>query len=59
MKNILLIASVVVIFAGCSPQTQQQNAEKLTSNASEVKAKVQTAIDLGAQKIAAAESQAN
>lgn len=57
--NKTLFGATLIFLAACSPQTQQQNAEKLTNNASEVKAKVQTAIDLGAQKIAAAESQAN
>lgn len=56
MKIFTLFATSLIILTACSPQAQNTNTEKLTANASEVKAKVQSAIDLGAQKIAAAES---
>ena len=56
MKNFTLLVASLIMVTACSPQAQNANAEKLTVNASEVKAKVQSAIDLGATKIAAAES---
>lgn len=59
MKIFSLFFTVLLMVTACSQQTQNANAKKLTNNAREVKAKVQTAIDLGAQKIAAAESAAN
>ena len=59
MKIFTLFVISLITLTACSPQAQNANAEKLTANASDVKAKVQSAIDLGAQKIAAAESNIN
>lgn len=59
MRIFILFFANLMMLVACTQQTQTTNAEKLTANASEVKAKVQAAIDLGTQKIATAESNIN